>query len=152
MPSVGLPCTPLPSPCGCLEESSPPLCRFVTWNIASGSEGHWRLRGCIGTLEPRNINTALKDYALTSALRDHRFSPIALKEVPHLKCSVSLLSCFETAADWSDWEIGVHGIIIDFVDPHHKGNKHNATYLPEVAPDQLWDHQQCVDSLIAKAG
>jgi len=34
---------------------------FVTWNLDH------RLRGCIGTLEPRMLHKALKDYALTSA-------------------------------------------------------------------------------------
>lgn len=37
---------------------------FVTWKKASnGSEP--RLRGCIGTLEPRQIVSGFKDYALT---------------------------------------------------------------------------------------
>jgi len=36
---------------------------FVTWNLEPGS----RLRGCIGTLEPRMLRHALKEYALTSA-------------------------------------------------------------------------------------
>jgi AMMECR1 domain-containing protein len=32
-----------------------------------------------------------------------------------LPVQVSLLSCFETAANWKDWEIGKHGIIIECV-------------------------------------
>lgn len=36
---------------------------FVTWNIHAQK----RLRGCIGTLEPRPLHAALRDYALTSA-------------------------------------------------------------------------------------
>lgn len=38
---------------------------FVTWNKVSASGGAPRLRGCIGTLEPRRLHTALRDYALT---------------------------------------------------------------------------------------
>ena len=38
---------------------------FVTWNKASRQGGEPRLRGCIGTLEPRQLHTALADYALT---------------------------------------------------------------------------------------
>lgn len=123
---------------------------FVTWNISAG-HAHWRLRGCIGTLEPRQLHTALKDYTLTSALRDTRFSPIQLKEVPSLKCTVSLLSCFEPAADWTDWEVGVHGLIIKFTDPEMSA-KRTATFLPEVAHEQGWNHEECIDSLIRKAG
>lgn len=68
-----------------------PDCRcalFVTWNTMS-SGGH-RLRGCIGTLEPKQLHAALHDYTLNSALRDHRFSPIKLKELPSLQCKVSV--------------------------------------------------------------
>lgn len=39
---------------------------FVTWNKAAGwGRSQQQLRGCIGTLEPRMLHTALKDYALT---------------------------------------------------------------------------------------
>ena len=37
---------------------------FVTWNKDT-RQGDTRLRGCIGTLEPRHLHNALKDYALT---------------------------------------------------------------------------------------
>ena len=71
--------------------------------------GDSRLRGCIGTLEPQPLHSALPTYALTSALRDRRFAPVDAKEVLHLRCTVSLLSRFEPAASWDDWEIGTHG-------------------------------------------
>lgn len=124
---------------------------FVTWNVPSGGRGHWKLRGCIGTLEPRQLHSALHDYTLTSALRDHRFSPIKLKELPSLQCKVSLLARFEPAAGWRDWEVGVHGIIINFLDPVVRC-KRSATFLPDVAPEQGWDHQECIDALVRKAG
>lgn len=38
---------------------------FVTWNKASRGGGGHNLRGCIGTLEPRQLHKAVKDYALT---------------------------------------------------------------------------------------
>lgn len=44
-----------------------------------------------------------------SALRDRRFAPIEARELPQLKCTVSLLSGFEVATGWEDWEIGTHG-------------------------------------------
>lgn len=49
-----------------------------------------------------------------------------------------------------DWEIGVHGIRIEFYS--EKGTKRTATYLPEVAPEQGWDHIQTIDSLLRKGG
>jgi AMMECR1 domain-containing protein len=41
-----------------------------------------------------------------SALRDSRFSPIALKEVSSLSVGVSLLRGFERAQDHLDWQVG----------------------------------------------
>jgi len=122
---------------------------FVTWN-KSGSSGEHRLRGCIGTLTPRMSHTGLRDYALTSALRDSRFNPITAAELPRLSCKVSLLSCFEEARGWDDWTVGVHGIQIEFVDP--EGHTRSATYLPEVAPEQGWDVAEAITSLLRKAG
>jgi AMMECR1 domain-containing protein len=52
-----------------------------------------------------------------SALRDSRFAPIAARELPHLTCGVSLLREFEEARGWEDWEVGTHGLIIEFTDP-----------------------------------
>ncbi|KAJ7559218.1 hypothetical protein O6H91_04G074500 [Diphasiastrum complanatum] len=76
---------------------------FVTWKkVVNGGEP--RLRGCIGTLEARCLFTGFKDYALTSALRDRRFSPIQVKEIPYLECTVSLLINYELATSYLDWE------------------------------------------------
>lgn len=67
---------------------------FVTWDkkkaLHSGTES-FRLRGCIGTLSPRPLSTSITEYAVTSALRDRRFDPIRLHEVPYLRVAVSLL-------------------------------------------------------------
>jgi AMMECR1 domain-containing protein len=71
--------------------------------------------------------------------------------VSQLSCSVSLLRCFEEAASWHDWEIGQHGLIIEFTDPV-LSCKRTATFLPEVAGDQGWSQQQCIEALIRKAG
>lgn len=68
--------------------------------LQASSGGDHRLRGCIGTLSPRWLHQGLKDYALTSALRDGRFQPITARELPSLTVKVSLISCFEEAASW----------------------------------------------------
>ncbi|KAL6754054.1 AMMECR1 domain-containing protein [Haematococcus lacustris] len=123
---------------------------FVTWNIQHSS-GEWRLRGCIGTLEPRQLRPALRDYALISALRDSRFAPVTRRELSQLCCKVSLLSCFEVAADWQDWVVGTHGIIIEFSDPE-SGCRRSATFLPDVPPEQGWSVRDTLDALLRKAG
>jgi len=40
-----------------------------------------------------------------SALHDRRFSPMSWKEVPHLQCTVSLLTNYEDADHHLDWEV-----------------------------------------------
>jgi len=66
---------------------------FVTWDKRKvhSVSNDFRLRGCIGTLSPRPLSTSISEYALTSALRDRRFDPIRLHEVPYLRVAVSLL-------------------------------------------------------------
>eukprot|EP00271_Cylindrocystis_brebissonii_P005345 TRINITY_DN17352_c0_g1_i1.p1 TRINITY_DN17352_c0_g1~~TRINITY_DN17352_c0_g1_i1.p1 ORF type:complete len:209 (+),score=30.23 TRINITY_DN17352_c0_g1_i1:723-1349(+) len=123
---------------------------FVTWKkISNGCEP--RLRGCIGTLEARCVLTGFKDYALTSALHDRRFPPIAAKELPLLEVTVSLLTDYETAGSFLDWEVGKHGMILEFADPNHNGRR-SATYLPEVAQQEGWSKVEAVDSLVRKSG
>lgn len=102
----------------------------MTWAI--GKEK--RLRGCIGTFNAMNLQSGLREYALTSAFKDSRFSPMTRDEFPKLSVSVSILRHFEDGDDYLDWEVGVHGIRIEFI--NEKGNKRTATYLPEVASDQ----------------
>ncbi|KAI8899806.1 hypothetical protein BC833DRAFT_584365 [Globomyces pollinis-pini] len=122
---------------------------FVTWKILdSGYEP--RLRGCIGSFNSMRLHKGLLDYARISAFKDSRFSPISLEEVDQLECGVSLLTNFEKGLHWQDWTIGTHGVRISFKDDMDM--KYSATYLPEVAESQGWDHQQTIDSLILKSG
>lgn len=72
--AVGLPSLPLlpavstQHNTGALPPWSPPPCSplFVSWHKRSSRAGpEGRLRGCIGTLEPRPLHAAVRDYALT---------------------------------------------------------------------------------------
>lgn len=62
---------------------------------------------------------------------------------------MSLLTGFEDCDDWQDWKVGVHGIYV-YV-PSSSGTL-TATFLPDVMPEQGWDHQQAIDHAIRKAG
>ena len=127
---------------------------FVTWDAKSdddcismdSSSSSYSLRGCIGTLSPRPVASAMRELALSAALTDRRFQPVELRELPRLRVGVSLLVQYEDCAHCFDWEVGVHGIIIKF--DHH----YNATYLPDVASEQMWNQVETVNSLIRKAG
>ncbi|KAK4793038.1 hypothetical protein SAY86_023473 [Trapa natans] len=123
---------------------------FVTWKkVVNGGEP--RLRGCIGSLEAHCLINGFREYALTSALRDRRFPPIQARELPSLECTVSILTDYETANHYLDWEAGKHGIIIEFSDPDYNSRR-SATYLPEVAANEGWTKVEAIDSLMRKAG
>jgi AMME syndrome candidate gene 1 protein len=67
--------------------------------------------------------------------------------------SVSLLINFETCDDPLDWERGVHGIRIAFSHPQSPSRRRlSATYLPDVCTDQGWTKEECLESLMRKAG
>lgn len=148
---------------------------FVTWNTLSRS-GEKRLRGCIGTFEPLDLEEGLGSYALTrylpilfqlsgsdatrlreqdlmdtSAFDDTRFSPITLRELPTLQCAVTLLTHFEPTPnnDPLDWDIGTHGLRLSFT---YHGRRYGSTYLPDVAREQGWTKEETLVSLMRKAG
>lgn len=121
---------------------------FVTWNTVSRS-GNRSLRGCIGTFDALPLSTGLSTYALTSAFDDTRFSPVPQTLLPNLSCSLTLLADFEPCADAMDWTLGTHGLRISFA---YRARRYGATYLPDVAVEQGWTKEECVESLMRKAG
>ena len=114
---------------------------FVTWTTGKSKE----LRGCIGTFVSGDLETQLPRFALVSALKDTRFDPISQKEIPSLNVEISLLLNFHKAKNALDWEIGKHGIEINY-------NNHTATFLPEVAKEQKWNKHTTLQHLLLKAG
>lgn len=117
---------------------------FVTWEKCRSSD-RYSLRGCIGSLTPKPLRSALEQYAILSSTQDRRFDPITWGEVYDLRVAVSLLVHYEECADCFDWTVGIHGITI-------RWNAYSATYLPEVMVEQKWSQQQAIKSLVRKAG
>ncbi|KHJ30642.1 putative ammecr1 family protein [Erysiphe necator] len=133
-----------------LQASVPNAPIFVTWDIISPLDSNkLSLRGCIGTFESSPLDESLSNYALTSALHDPRFPPIALHELPNLSVSVTLLHDFETCNDPMDWVLGRHGIRVHV---RAKKKSWNSCYLPDVAVEQGWDQEQCVFNCMQKSG
>lgn len=126
---------------------------FVTWNTYddddSPDDEEVSLRGCIGTFESQDLHSAVPEYAIISALNDHRFPPISKVELPTLQTAVTLLTDFETVEDPYDWEIGTHGVRLSFQD---RGRRYGSTYLPDVAAEQGWTKEETLFSLTRKAG
>ncbi|CAD6501437.1 BgTH12-01689 [Blumeria graminis f. sp. triticale] len=123
---------------------------FVTWNTISHVDStDLTLRGCIGTFEAAPLAVSLPSYALTAALHDPRFPPIALIELEMISVCVTLLTNFEPCSHPLDWMIGIHGIRVQFM---ADGATWNACYLPDVAVEQGWDPEECVVSCMQKSG
>eukprot|EP00768_Dysnectes_brevis_P008490 gnl/Dysnectes_brevis/7719_a13234_309.p2 GENE.gnl/Dysnectes_brevis/7719_a13234_309~~gnl/Dysnectes_brevis/7719_a13234_309.p2 ORF type:complete len:191 (-),score=50.55 gnl/Dysnectes_brevis/7719_a13234_309:63-635(-) len=115
---------------------------FVTWNKKTRTTE--QLRGCIGILSPIPIHDGIPRYSLIAALKDTRFTPIELKEMPTLSVTVSLLVDFEDCSPL-DWEVGTHGITLEM-------RGHRGVFLPMVAKEQGWDRKTTLLHLMAKAG
>ena len=75
---------------------------------------HGELRGCMGSLVPTEPNAACEiiRYAIASALRDPRFQPVELEEVPQLTVSAQLLDPPEPVASVDDLDPAVYGVIV----------------------------------------
>jgi len=121
---------------------------FVTWNTIHPRRGS-ALRGCIGTFEAEELDEGLPRYALISATEDYRFTSIKKSELSTLEVCVTLLTDFENAKDAMDWELGKHGLRLSF---RVNGKRYGSTYLPDVAPEQGWDKEETIVSLMRKAG
>ena len=75
---------------------------------------------------------------MLSAFEDDRFDPIAKDEIPKLSVTVSILENFEVIEDLYDWTVGTHGVEIEF---EFEDDEFSATFLPEVAKEEGWDHK-----------
>eukprot|EP01060_Flectonema_neradi_P040588 TRINITY_DN9312_c3_g1_i2.p1 TRINITY_DN9312_c3_g1~~TRINITY_DN9312_c3_g1_i2.p1 ORF type:complete len:216 (+),score=29.18 TRINITY_DN9312_c3_g1_i2:65-649(+) len=116
---------------------------FVTY------EKNDRLRGCIGRFSQINLHEGLGKMAITAAMQDTRFSPMRKDELSSLTCSVTILSKMTPIDRWDDWEIGRHGIYMDY---REGGRSYSATFLPSVIPEQGWTKKQTFEHLLAKSG
>ncbi len=72
------------------------------------------LRGCIGTFEPACSNIAEETIhnAISAAVRDPRFAPVTLDEIPLIEFSVDVLSTPEEAS-FDDLDSSVYGVIVE---------------------------------------
>ena len=51
------------------------------------------------------MNVVMRVLLCLSALHDRRFNPMKSNEVPSLHCTVSLLTHYEDAQNYLDWEV-----------------------------------------------
>lgn len=80
---------------------------FVT--LYKGGE----LRGCIGFIEPIELNKGVIDAARSAAFGDPRFPCVSKNELKDIKIEVSILTVPELVKDIKEIKIGRDGLIIE---------------------------------------
>jgi AmmeMemoRadiSam system protein A len=112
---------------------------FVTLHVAK------RLRGCIGTIEPKErLGESIARCAAGAALDDPRFSRMRPEEIADLDIEVSLLTPLERIEP-EQIEIGKHGLLIEH-------DVHRGLLLPQVAVEHKLNKEQFLRETCHKAG
>jgi hypothetical protein len=109
------------------------------------------LRGCIGHIFPQSaLYEAVMDNAISAAVRDPRFRPVAAAELPALHIEISVLTVPQPLQFSSPEDL------LKKLVPHRDGvvlsiGGHGATYLPQVW-EQIAEKEEFLSSLSRKAG
>ena len=106
---------------------------------------HGKLRGCIGTILPteKNIAREIIKNAVSAALHDSRFEPVARHELPFLTYKVDVLSKPEPIKDASLLDVKKYGVIVS-------SGKNRGLLLPNL--DGVETVEQQIDIAKQKAG
>jgi len=104
------------------------------------------LRGCIGeTAASTPLYMTVRDTAMLAALRDPRFQPVAVAELPHLSYEISVLSPLRRVININEIVVGEHGLIM-------KNDRHEGLLLPQVPVEHHWDKARFLQETCLKAG
>jgi uncharacterized protein len=105
-----------------------------------------QLRGCIGQIIGIHpLVDTIKEMAVSSGLKDPRFSPVRLPELPELEFEISALSPLHRIENPEQVVVGTHGIYI-------KSGYSSGVLLPQVAEEQRWDRETFLSHTCLKAG
>jgi AmmeMemoRadiSam system protein A len=104
------------------------------------------LRGCLGSLDcPGSITDEIVRLAAAVATDDHRFTPLARRELPFATLDLSVLTPPEAVLDHSTIVVGRHGLIVE-------QGRHRGLLLPQVALEHGWDRDTFLMQTCLKAG
>ena len=86
---------------------------FVTLRTKDGE-----LRGCMGTLAPRERDFVAETWrnALAAALHDNRFSPVTVAELPNLAYVVTVLGELERIVSRAELDAARYGVVVSALD------------------------------------
>lgn len=105
-----------------------------------------QLRGCIGTLAPEgDLSRTVPRFALSAALEDPRFPPLAASELPLCRIEISVLTPPRLVENIQEIEVGRDGLILEA-----RGRR--GLLLPQVATEWGFDRQRFLAEVSKKAG
>jgi AmmeMemoRadiSam system protein A len=104
------------------------------------------LRGCIGFIfAVKPLVETVREMAVAAALRDPRFTPVDIAELPAVDIEISVLTPLREIQDISEIKVGEHGIYVQR--GHNTG-----LLLPQVASEYNWDRETFLQQTCRKAG
>ena len=104
------------------------------------------LRGCIGyTSAMKPLYLTVRDTATFAALRDPRFRPVTVDELPEIAYEVSVLSPLRRVTDVEQIQVGRDGLLM-------KNGDSEGLLLPQVPTEQGWDRKTFLEQTCQKAG
>lgn len=104
------------------------------------------LRGCIGyTSAVKPLYMTVRDTAILAAMRDPRFQPVSVQELPKLEYEISVLSPLRHVLDVRQIVVGQQGLLM-------KNGAYEGLLLPQVATDEHWDRTKFLEETCGKAG
>ncbi len=105
-----------------------------------------RLRGCVGRLKPAlPVGTLIPALALSAALDDPRFPPLAASQIPYTRIEISVLTPLKRVAGVHQFELGKHGAQLEC-------GACRSILLPQVGRRKGWTSDRFMDALAEKAG
>lgn len=104
------------------------------------------LRGCIGTIRTEEpLYRAVIEAAVSSAIRDPRFSPLGEEELEKTQIEISVLTPFRTIEQVEEIIVGQHGLYM-------RHGLNTGLLLPQVATEYGWDREEFLEHCCLKAG
>ena len=104
-----------------------------------------KLRGCIGYLTGlKPLYLGVQDNAVSAAVRDRRFRPLAKEELEKIEVEISVMTPLQKIDDYKKIRLGTDGVIL-------KLGRLQAVYLPQVATETGWNLDEFLSNLCKKA-
>ncbi len=104
------------------------------------------LKGCIGYITSQlTVFETVCEAAKQAAVKDPRFNPLKKDEVNKINLEISILSVPVPISDYSQINIGTHGLLLD--EPYNRG-----LLLPQVATENNFDLPKFLTAICEKAG